>query len=477
VNFSLVVPELLLTALTFVILVADLFVPAERKQVLGYLSAAFLGLVGAVAAVQLDLGGLYGGLYLVDLYTYFFRIFFPLTAACIVLLSLGYVRLRLMYPGEYYGLIMIAALGMVLMAGAAELITAYISLELLNFTLYTLASYDRRDPLSNEAGLKYIVLSILASALLLYGLGYLYGLTGETSYRGIAAALEAAEYGGTAGLVVGMVLITAGVGFKVAAVPFHSWTPDVYQGAPTPVTAYISVASKAAGFALVIRLFGTAFLPEINSWGPLVVVLSAVTMTFGNLVAIQQRNIKRLLAYSSIGQVGYVLMGVAAISQLTAGAMVFHLVGYAITNLAAFLCVILYQNLTGEEQMEGYAGLAQRAPFVALSLAIALFSLAGMPLFAGFTTKFYLFTAVAAEGYLWLVALAVTNSLVSLYYYLKVVRQMYIEAPREEGRLSIPAGPLGTLAVLVALVFLVGIYPAPLVGIIDTAVRSLGLPL
>jgi len=157
--------------------------------------------------------------------------------------------------------------------------------------------------------------------------------------------------------------------------------------------------------------------------------------------------------------------------------MVFHLVGYAITNLAAFLCVILYQNLTGEEQMEGYAGLAQRAPFVALSLAIALFSLAGMPLFAGFTTKFYLFTAVAAEGYLWLVALAVTNSLVSLYYYLKVVRQMYIEAPREEGRLSIPAGPLGTLAVLVALVFLVGIYPAPLVGIIDTAVRSLGLPL
>lgn len=478
-NVQLVFPELLLTVLTFGVLVADLFVPPSRKQLLGYAAAAALFFVALIAAVQLDLGALYGGLYLVDLYTYFFRIFFPATAGTIVLLSLGYVRTRLQYPGEYYGLVMMAALAMVLMTGAGELMTAYISLELLNFCLYTLAAYDRRDRLSNEAGIKYILLSILASALLLYGLSFIYGITGATTYTAIAGALRSGVADGSPGLLLGLVLVTAGVGFKVAAVPFHEWTPDVYQGAPTPITAFIAVASKAAGFALVIRLFGTAFQPAAASWGPLVLLLSVLTMTFGNLVALRQRNIKRLLAYSSIGQVGYLLMGVAVLTQITAGALVFHLAGYAVSSLAAFLCVILYQTETGVEDVDGYAGLAQRSPLMALAMACALFSLGGMPLFAGFTTKFYLFTAVALQGaaYLWLVALAVTNSLISLYYYLRVIRQMYIEAPGDASRLAVPSGATATLGVLLVLVFLVGLYPAPLVAVIDTAVRSLGLPL
>lgn len=474
---GLVVPELLLTVLIFLIFALDLFLHQEQKQVLGYLSAACLLLVGVVAALQTGLGDLYGGLYRVDPYTHFFRIFFPLTSFFVILLSLDYVRQRLQYAGEYYGLLMMATLAMMLMAGAGELITAYVSLELLNFCLYVLASYARNDPKSNEAGLKYIILSALASALLLYGLSYIYGITGSTTYAGIAQALASPDMTVSPGLLVGLVLVTAGLGFKVAAVPFHMWTPDVYEGSPTPITAFIAVASKAAGFALLLRLFGTAFLPAAESWQPLFAILAALTMTLGNLVAIQQRNIKRLLAYSSISQVGYVLMGVAAISQFSASAIIFHLVGYAVTNLAAFLAVIVYQNLTGQEEIEQYAGAAQRVPFVAFGLTVALFSLAGMPLFAGFTTKFYLFTAVASQGYLWLVALAITNSLISLYYYLKVVRQMYVSAPPEPLRLPVPGLATGTLAVLVILVFLVGIYPAPLVALINVATSVLPLPL
>ena len=473
-NASLVLPELLLAVLIFVPFVADLFLAQERKQRLGYVSIGLLALLILVTALQTGLGSLYGGLYVVDAYTHFFRLFFPITALFVILLSLDYVRLRLRYPGEYYGLILMATLAMVLMAGAGELITAYISLELLNFCLYVLASYAKDDPKSSEAGTKYIILSMLASALLLYGISYIYGITTTTSYSGIAQALS--SQGTSPGLMAGLVLVTAGLGFKVAAVPFHMWTPDVYEGAPTPITAFIAVASKAAGFALLLRLFGTAFLPAIESWQPLFAVLAALTMTLGNLVAMQQQNIKRLLAYSSIGQAGYLLMGVTTLSQLSANAVLFHLAGYAATNLAAFLCVIAYQNLTGREDLEGYAGMAQRAPFTAFGFAVALFSLAGMPFFAGFTTKFYLFTAAATQGYLWLVGLAIVNSLVSLYYYAKVVRQMYIESPSDPSRLRVPGLANGTLAALVLLIIAIGVYPAPLVAIIEVAAAALGLP-
>ncbi|MBI2886552.1 MAG: NADH-quinone oxidoreductase subunit N [Chloroflexi bacterium] len=476
-DFTLVYPELLLTAFVFVVLGADLFVPRGQKQALGLVSAALLLLTLLYAAAQTGLGQLYGGIYVVDTYTHFFRLFFVATTLLVVLLSLDYVRLRLRYPGEYYGMLLLAGLAMVLMAGAGELITAYISLELLNFSLYTLTAYAKDDARSNEAGVKYILLSILASALLLYGLSYIYGAVGTTYYDGIARALQAQGGASNAGLLAGLALVTAGLGFKVAAVPFHMWTPDVYEGAPTPITAYIAVASKAAGFALLLRLFGTAFLPAVASWAPLMALLAALTMTLGNLVAIQQRNVKRLLAYSSISQVGYLLMGVAAISQLSASAILFHLAGYAAANLAAFSCVIAYQNLTNQEEIEQYAGMAQRAPFMAFGLAVALFSLSGMPLFAGFTTKFYLFIAAAAQGYLWLVALATVNSLISLYYYLKLVRQMYIAAPAEPARLPVPALATGALTLLVVLTFAIGLYPAPLLAVIDVAVRALGLPL
>ena len=473
-NPTLVLPELLLTAAIFVVFVTDLFVPERHKRALGHLSVLLLLLLLAFTAFQGALGVLYGGVYLVDTFTHFFRLLFPLITIFIIWLSLDYVATRLRYGGEYYSLLLTATLAMVLMAGAGELITAYISLELLNFCLYVLASYAKQDAKSNEAGLKYIILSVLASAVLLYGISYLYGITGSTTYTEIAQAL--AQQGASPGLIASLVLITAGLGFKVSAVPFHMWAPDVYQGAPTPITAFIAVASKAAGFALVLRLFSTALLPAIDTWAPVVAGLAAVTMTVGNLIALRQQNIKRLLAYSSIGQVGYLLMGVAALSSFSASGILFHLAGYAATNLAVFLCIVAYQNLTGREDIDGYEGLAQRAPFLALGLTTALFSLAGLPLLAGFTTKFYLFTAAASQGFLWLVALAVINSLVSLYYYLRVVRQIYIAAPENTARLAVPALGNGVLAVLVALVVIVGVYPGPLVSIIDVAARALGLP-
>lgn len=474
IDYSILTPELALTALTFVILTIDLFVPRERKHWLGYMSVVSLLLVMGITILFRDSrGDLYNGIFLADGYTLFFRLFFPSVSIFIILMSLDFVRAHLRYAGEYYGLILFATLAMIFMTAAGELITAYISFELLNFCLYILASYARDNPKSNEAGIKYILLSAFSSAILLYGLSLLYGFTKTTYYSGIAESLAAAEL--NVGLTMALVLVIGGLGFKVAAVPFHMWTPDVYEGAPTPITAFIAAASKAAGFALLLRLFSTALLPMADSWGPILAILAAVTMTVGNLVAIWQRNIKRLLAYSSISQVGYLLVGMAALSQATASAVVLHIAGYAVTNLAAFQCIITYYNLTEKEDISDYAGMAERAPFLALGLSTALFSLAGMPLFAGFTTKFYLFTTAAQEGLLWLVGLAITNSLISLYYYLLVIRQMYISAPPEGGRLRVFSSANGLLFILLVGVFAIGLYPDPLVRLISAATKVLPL--
>ena len=272
-------------------------------------------------------------------------------------------------------------------------------------------------------------------------------------------------------VLVGLALIIAGLGFKVAAVPFHMWAPDVYEGAPTPVTAYLAVGSKAAAFALILRLFTQAFMPAFDDWQIVLVVLAALTMTLGNLVALAQSNIKRMLAYSSVGQVGYLLMGVAAISPLASNGVILHMAGYAVTNLAAFLCIIVFYNATGKENIPDFAGLAKRSPFVAMVLTVALFSLAGLPFFAGFTTKFYLFTAAAQGDLLWLVALAITNSVISLYYYMMVMKQMYIEPAEDESPVPVSALSRSVLGAMLVGIIAIGVYPAPLVDAIDAATR------
>ena len=514
-NLHLLLPEFLLAALALVVFAVDLILPAKRKYLLAWLSVA--GLAGILALALALLWGedtsLYGGLVLADSYALFFKSFFFILGIVIILSSVDYVGKYLSHPGEYYGIVLLSILAMNVMAASAELLTAYIALELMSFCFYIMASYARDNPKSNEAGIKYILIGAFSSAILLFGISMLYTTVQATRFVDIYSFLAEASDVSPA-LWVGMALILVGLGFKIAAVPFHMWAPDVYEGAPLPVTAYLAVGSKAAAFALILRLFSEAFLPSVDDWQIIVAILAAITMTVGNLVAIAQHNIKRLLAYSSIGQVGFLLVGIAALSDmwltptngviLASNGVMLHLVGYAFTNMAVFVAVIAFYNMTGKEEIADFAGLADRYPFIAAAMSIGMFSLAGMPFFAGFTTKFYLFAAAANEGLLWLAGLAIMNSLISLYYYLVVIRQMYIRPAPQPQREPSPAGahnpgegpgtsdihsdpsheeewknpspsPL-IIAVLVVMVlgtFFVGVYPFPIVEAIEAATSSL----
>src|SRR5574341_2404846 len=447
----------------------DLFYTRPNKEALGYFAALGPLAAGLVSLLWIDDHKDFARLIDVNNYTTFFRVFFAGVGFFACIASARYVKDRLLHPGEYYAFILLAVVGANGMAAARELLTAYISLELLSFSLYILVSYAKYDLRSNEGGLKYMLLGASSSAIFLYGIGLVYGATGTTNFAAIGAAVSGDISDIDSALFFGLAMMIAGLGFKVAAVPFHMWTPDAYEGAPLPVTAYISAISKSAGFALFLKLFVQGFLPIIDDWKYYIAVLAVATMALGNLVAIQQHNIKRLLAYSSIGQVGYILIGIATLSQASAGALVLHMTGYVITNLAAFVAIIIYYNFTGKEEVKDFAGLAARAPFVALSLTIALFSLSGMPLFAGFATKFILFQAAAEEDMLWLAGVAVFFSFVSLYYYLLVIKQMYLEKPESPTQFPIPWREYAALAVLVFGVFLVGLYPQPVYDAVDSS--------
>ena len=441
-NLDLLTPEFALAGLAFLVFAADLVLPEGRKHWLGWLSVA--GLLALIAVSVIMLWGveetLYNGLLAVDDFSLWFKVLFMVIGVFIILSSMDFVSERLEHQGEFYGIVLFSVLGMNVMAQSRELLTAYIALELLSFSLYVLAAYARDNAKSNESGLKYIIIGAFSSAILLYGVSMVYGVLGVTKFEAIAAGLAAIPDTGAVSpsLWVGVALILVGLGFKVAAVPFHMWAPDVYEGAPYPITAYLSIGSKAAAFALVLRLAAEGFVPvgdRWEQWQLILAVLAAVTMLVGNLVALAQRNLKRLMAYSSIGHSGFILAGVAALSldsNLPSNGVMLYLVGYSATNFVVFGGLISFFNMTGKEMMSDLAGLGGTQPFLAASIAIGMFSLAGLPIFAGFAIKFYLFTAVADEGFLWLAGLAVFASLVSLYYYLQVVRQMYIEPAEGE---------------------------------------------
>ena len=480
-DWKLLAPEYILVAWAGGLIMLDLFWPARgigritrlNKESLGYIAAAGALIATLVSLIWVDNTTSFGGLIDIDDYTTLFRVFFGLIGVFACLASAKYVKNRLLHAGEYYAFILLAVVGANGMAAASELLTAYISLELLSFSLYVLTSYAKFDLRSNEGGLKYMLLGAFSSALLLYGISMIYGATGSTHFNEIGEALSGDTSDIDEALFLGLALIIAGLGFKVAAVPFHMWTPDAYEGAPLPVTALISAISKSAGFALFLKLFAEAFEPKIDDWRYFIAGLAAATMILGNLVAIQQSNVKRLLAYSSIGQVGYLLMGIAALSPDSGSALVLHMMGYVVTNLAAFVCVIIYYNWTGKEEVKDFAGLAERAPFLAVCLSIALFSLAGMPLFAGFATKFILFQAAAQEDLLWLAGVAVTMSFVSLYYYLIIVKEMYLGQPEEPSRFPTPWLEYGALSLLIAGVFLIGLYPQPVFDAVETSTDTI----
>ncbi|MFQ5471575.1 MAG: NADH-quinone oxidoreductase subunit N [Dehalococcoidia bacterium] len=477
-DWALLTPEFILVGWAGAIVLLSLFWGRLSKVELGYLAAAGALTATLVSLIWVDNSTDFAGIIDINDYTTMFRVFFGLIGVFACLASARYVSDRLLHPGEYYALILLAIVGANGMAAAREILTAYVSLELLSFSLYVLTSYAKFEPRSNEGGLKYMLLGAFSSAIFLYGIGFIYGVTGTTHFDAIGEVLNDQLLNGdisdiSMAMFLGLALMIGGLGFKVAAVPFHLWTPDAYEGAPLPITAFIAAISKAAGFALFLKLFAQAFAPLIDDWRYFIAALAVATMVLGNLVAIQQHNIKRLLAYSSIGQVGYLLIGIAALSPEAGSALVLHLVGYVITNLAAFVCVIVFYNRTGKEEIADFAGLAERAPFLALSLTVALFSLSGMPLFAGFVTKFILFQAAADADLLWLAGVGVTMSFVSLYYYLVIIRQMYIGKTETKTRFPIPWMEYGAIAVLIGGVFFLGLYPSPVFEAIDDSTATI----
>ena len=472
-EYGLLLPEFILVGAAAVVLMLDAFRADLRisRNLLPAVTILGALLAGVASLLYLDRDPTdFAQLIAVDDFTTFFRILFIATLVAIVLGSYEFVNRNITHQGEFYALLLASTIGAIYMAAARELLTAYISIELLSFSLYVGVSLAKTDTRSGEAGLKYVLLGGVASAMLLYGLSIVYGTTGTTSYDGIAAALNNGIVG-TPAFLIGLVFLVGGLGFKASAVPFHMWTPDAYEGAPLPVTAYISATSKAATFALMLALFGTALEPAKADWQWMLASLAVATMVVGNLVAIQQSNIKRLLAYSSIGQVGFMLMAITTVSDASGSALLLHLAGYLITNLAVFIAVIAFYNRTGSEEIADFRGLAETQPYLALVITTGLFSLSGMPLLAGFVTKFVLFQAAAEEGFLWLATVAVIMSTVSLYYYLKVIRQMYVAEPAEGDGARWRLSPVGyfTTGVLFLGIFLVGLWATPIFEAADGA--------
>jgi NADH-quinone oxidoreductase subunit N len=419
--------------------------------------------------------------FVVDRFSLFFKFLILGSVGLVVIASQEYVGKFQNYVGEYFSLILLSAVGMLVLVSSMELITLYIALELSALPLVALSAF-LGDSKSSEAGLKFLLLAALSSAVLLYGLVLIFGVTG-TTHLGLISSQIAGGSGGIGSPIYlfGITLLVAGFGFKIAAVPFQMWVPDVYEGAPTPITAFLSVASKAAGFAVILRVFYGGLFDLALDWGVLFGVLSAISMTIGNLVAISQVNIKRMLAYSTIAHAGYMMIGLATASSSSLGegmifgpsTILFYLGGYALTNLAAFIAIIAVTNRTGNEEIQGFWGIGRRAPFEAFVLAVSLVSLTGIPPTVGFMAKLFIFSSAINSGLIWLVALGLINSVVSAYYYLRIVRGMYLSSSEQQESLSAPFWTRVALAVTTFGVLLMGIWPQGLMALADKAVLGL----
>jgi NADH-quinone oxidoreductase subunit N len=470
-----ILPEILLLVLAIVILAADAILRSNRRRFLGWIAAGGLIviLVTVIVYSRPDTAEslIFGGMLRHDWPAFSFKIIFLFAAAVTCLLSLGVEGVE--KRGDYFALLIVTTLGMNLMAAAADLIMLYLAIEITSIPLYVLAGFLKRDDKSAESGLKYFLFGAMISTVMLYGFSLVFGLAGDTNLYNLAASMQTGQLSPWVLLGV-LVLVLAGFGFKVAAVPFHFWSPDVYEGAPTPITAFISTASKAAGFAVLVRVMLVVFPSIASYWSTLFAVLAAATMTLGNLLAIPQRNIKRLLAYSSIAHAGYALIGLVALSKFGAASLVFYLIAYVVTNLAAFAVVILFARAAGSEEIADYAGLSRRSPGLALVLLVAMLSLAGMPPLVGFAAKFYVFAAAVRSGWIWLAFVGVLNSIIGLYYYLIVLKVVYLYRSEEEG-ISIPVPRPQAIALLVCVfaIVLIGTLSGPWLEWTLTAAQSL----
>ncbi|MDP6221415.1 MAG: NADH-quinone oxidoreductase subunit N [Dehalococcoidales bacterium] len=483
-NLQLFIPELTLAIFAIAVILLDLFV--QRKGVLAGVSVA--GLVISAGFTLTMWGGepqtIFNNMLAVDSFALFFKLLFTGIAILVILASVDYASKLTHLQGEYYALVLLSVLGMMLMAAATELISIYVALGLTSLSLCALVGF-LKDSKSSEAALKYFLLSAMVSAVLLFGMALVFGVTGETQLSKIAQVIQAmplTNITDNPALVLGVVLLIVGFGFKIAAVPFHMWVPDVYEGAPTPITAYLSVGSKAAGFAVILRIFSSAFgLPEWLSlnWGMLFAVLAAISMTLGNVVALPQTNIKRMLGYSSIAQAGYLMVGLATVGILPTtdvlgqSSILFFLASYTVTNLGAFIAIIAISNKTNSDLIQDFSGMIRRAPGLTLALTLCLVSLIGMPPAAGFMAKFYIFSAGVHSGLLWLVIIAVLNSVISAYYYLRVVKVMWFGEPTSTEKVFSSGALRFSLFITSIGILLLGILPGLVMKLTEAASKML----
>lgn len=472
-DFYFILPEILLTCGALVLLMLSVIVPKRDGVLLGVaLTTIAVTLIAVLSFAGLD-ETISRGLLAIDGFATFFKVVVLLSAAVTVLMSAPYLRVEGLKAGEYYFLILCATVGMMFMSSGLELITLFIGLETMAMSFYVLAGYLKPNPRSNEAAVKYFLLGAFSLGILLYGMSLLYGATGTTRLAGIAEALAGQET--SAVLVLAVILVGAGMGFKIAAVPFHMWAPDVYEGAPTPVTAFLSVGSKAASFAMLLRIFVEGLPALGDEWRTMFWVLAAITMTVGNIAALTQSNLKRMLAYSSIAHAGYLLIGVVVGTERGVAAMLVYLGVYLFMQLGAFAIVTAMRrsDIIGDE-LKDLNGLFKRSPAVGFAMLCFMLSLGGIPPTAGFMGKMWLFGAAIDAGEIWLVVIAVANSAISAYYYLRVVVFMWISEDEPAGS-PITLGPAMSLALGIAVLgtLVLGVYPQALFSEAQSAAATL----
>ena len=478
VMFQALLPVILLLVLGLVVLVYDLLTSVSQKRGLGWLTAG--GLV-AVIAISLIWGSpgdnpqsLWGGMLRFDKLGFIFQMLFVFGAAitCLFAMDVEYLGKR----GEFYLLLLASTIGMSLMASAGDLIMLYLAIETTSIPLYVLAGFMKNDEKSTESGFKYLLFGALTSTIMLYGFSLLYGFAGSTNFTKLSEMFVSGQVN-LAPLVGAIVLVLIGFSFKISIVPFHFWAPDVYEGAPTPVAGFLSTASKAAGFSVLLRVLLTAFPSDAQpTWVLLLSILSVVTMTLGNSLALAQKNIKRMLAYSSIAHAGYLLIGVVAVpTVLGVIGTIFYLVAYVVTNLAAFGVVFIFWRVAGSDEISAYAGLSRRAPALALAMLVALLSLAGMPPLGGFVAKLFVFAAAVKAGMVWLAFVGVLNSIIGLYYYLTVLKVVYLYRSEEEEAKPLPLTRPSLLALVVLIIgiIFIGTLFAPWFNMTTTAAMTL----
>ncbi len=467
-EWLILLPELWLALATLGLLVLDIRKKAKPVSASGAALAVLPVFPMLLWQAQFSGMEILGHMVRVDPLAILFKMIFAGSAMLVLLMSREMSRTLPRAPGEFHLLVLTATLGMFFTASSADFLMLFVSLELIAITFYVLTSYLQTDPRSLEAGMKYLILGSLASGFFLYGVALLYGASGSTQFSAIRIFLQGHETLGPM-LLLAFLLILAGICFKMAAVPFQLWVPDVYQGAPTPVTAFLSVGSKAAGFVVALRLLDELFRPQIGQWSGLIAWLAGLTILYGNLGAIPQSNVKRLLGFSSIGHAGYLLIGLASGERIGTLAINFYLVSYLFTNLAVFLVICAFSRQTGSDEIRDYAGLARRSPLLAAALFLSLLSLAGVPPLAGFFGKFLLIMTAVWEDYLWLAGIGAAAVVISLYYYLMLVKVMYVDPPADPAPIPVTFSVRLALYLCMGAMLAIGIWQAPFVTVSSAA--------